>query len=56
MNSFTKPKRREIMDRSKVAIESACVSRDVSEVLIEDDGTIPGDNRGAAGFDSHLFS
>jgi len=56
MKSTNKPKRQEIIERSKIAIEKACVPRDISEAMAQDDGTIPGDNKGAAGFDSHLFS
>lgn len=51
-----KPKRREIMTKSKIAIEESCTSRSVVEAIAQDDGTIPGDNKGAAGFDSHLFA
>ncbi|XP_025417510.1 general transcription factor 3C polypeptide 1 isoform X2 [Sipha flava] len=55
-NVSNKPKRREIIERSKISIEEACVSRDVLEAVNRDDGKIPGDNKGAAGFDSHLFA
>jgi len=56
MKSTNKPKRRDIIEKSKIAIEKACVSRDILEAIAQDDGMIPGDNKGAAGFDSHLFS
>lgn len=52
----TKPKRRDITERSKIAIETACYPRSALEAIAQDDGTIPGDNKGAAGFDSHLYS
>lgn len=55
-NVLNKPKRREIIEKSKIAIEKACVSRGPLEAINYDDGTIPGDNKGAAGFDSHLFA
>lgn len=56
MKSVNLPKRREIVERSKIAIEESCVPRDTFEAVAQDDGTIPGDNKGAAGFDSHLFA
>lgn len=49
-------KHKEMCKKSKIAIEKSCISRDVFEVVAQDDGTIPGDNKGAAGFDSHLFA
>lgn len=55
-NVLNKPKRREIIERSKISIEEACISRDALEAVNRDNGTIPGDNKGAAGFDSHLFA
>lgn len=51
-----KPKCREIIKKSKVSIEEACVSKGALEAINQDDGRIPGDHKGAAGFDSHLFA
>lgn len=56
MKSVNKPKRQEMCEKSKIAIEEACTSRGPLEAVAQDDGVIPGDNKGAAGFDSHLFS
>jgi len=56
MNTVNKPKRREIADKCKIVIDKACTSRSALEAVAQDDGTIPGDNKGAAGFDSHLYS
>lgn len=56
MKSVNIPKRREIIEKSKLAIEQSCVPRDAIEAIVHDIGTIPGDNKGAAGFDSHLFA
>jgi len=53
---LNKPKRREIANRSKIAIDLACSPRSPLEAMSQDDGTIPGDSKGAAGFDSHLFA
>ncbi|XP_060881475.1 uncharacterized protein LOC132952960 isoform X5 [Metopolophium dirhodum] len=55
-NATNKPKRREIAERSKIAIDLACFPRNPLEAMSQDDGTIPGDSKGAAGFDSHLFA
>lgn len=44
------------MTKSKIAIEESCTSRGLLEAIAQDDGTIPGDNKGAAGFDSHLYA
>lgn len=54
--ALNKPKRREMMNRSKIAIDVACVPVGPLEAVAQDDGVIPGDNKGAAGFDSHLFA
>lgn len=56
IKSANKPKRQEIVIKSKIAIEESCVSRGLLEAIAQDDGTIPGDNKGAAGFDSHLYA
>ncbi|VVC36367.1 Winged helix-turn-helix DNA-binding domain,B-block binding subunit of TFIIIC [Cinara cedri] len=56
LKSVNKPKRQEIITKSKIAIEESCASRGALEAVAQDDGTIPGDNKGAAGFDSHLFA
>lgn len=53
---LNKPKCREIIKKSKVSIEEACVSKGALEAINQDDGRIPGDHKGAAGFDSHLFA
>lgn len=55
-NASNKPKRREIVDKSKLAIDLACHPRSPLEAMSQDDGTTPGDSKGAAGFDSHLFA
>jgi len=34
----------------------ACTAVSPLEAVSQDDGTIPGDSKGAAGFDSHLFA
>lgn len=55
-NALNKPKRREIIERSKIAIDLACSPIGPLEAVSQDDGIIPGDSKGAAGFDSHLFA
>lgn len=42
--------------KTAITIDEACVYRGALEAVAEDDGTVPGDNKGAAGFDSHLFA
>lgn len=49
-------KKGELKDKSKIVIDDACSYRGALEAVAQDDYTIPGDNKGAAGFDSHLFS
>ncbi|XP_050429268.1 uncharacterized protein LOC126838682 [Adelges cooleyi] len=55
-NISNKLKRREMLQRTKDVIEECCASRSTLEAVSQDNGTIPGDNKGAAGFDSHLYS
>lgn len=43
-------------EKSKIVIDDACSARGALEAIAHDDFNIPGDNKGAAGFDSHLFS
>ncbi|XP_050532028.1 general transcription factor 3C polypeptide 1 isoform X2 [Daktulosphaira vitifoliae] len=55
-NSSNKPGRQDMLERTKMVIEECCASRSEFEAIAQDDGSIPGDNKGAAGFDSHLYS
>lgn len=56
MKSINKPKRRDLITKSRIAIEESCAPVGPLEAVAQDDGTTPGDNKGAAGFDSHLFA
>lgn len=56
MKNIVKPTPQEIKRKTTIAIDKACVYRNALEAVAQDDGTVPGDNKGAAGFDSHLFA